>query len=188
MNAAEDEPTPAQHEIQRLAADPEFRREALHFALRAVRRYGLPESAAEDICQSAMLKLLQKSWWEPGIEHPRSYMFVVVLNEARRLYHKETGRLQKEGYQPVPLDDVDVASTIPDPLEDAQHMESMLLLREVMQCLDEDERLLFELWLDGYSSRDIAKEMHLHGKKISHTTVAALLKLIRKKVKTCILG
>lgn len=185
MNSADDDLTPSQHEIRRLATDPEFQRDALHFARRAVRKYDLPASAAEDVCQSAIMRLLDYTQRRGAreIDNPRAYSLTVVLNEARRLF------IKTKPTQFVSLDEVkNVASPAPDPLEDVQHIESALLLKEAAQQLDEVERRLLKLWLSGFSLRDIAIEMHSQGIEISHATAAHRLKHIRQKIVASIFG
>ncbi len=76
----------------------------------------------------------------------------------------------------------------PEALEDAHHVESMLLLREVTQRLDGDDLRLFLLWLNEYSYRDIAIKMNSKGIKMSHVTVALRLKLILGRLRDSILG
>lgn len=186
----EDELSSVRREIRRLVEDPAFRSLALGFARRAAARYGLAQSEAEDLCQAALLKIFRYSETHRTlkIENPRSFIFKVVLNEARRLYHKETGKLSFVKRELlVSFDEIDAAA-IPDSVEVVQHVESMLLQREVMQCLDEDQRELFRLWLEGFSSREIQVELHWRGIDISHVTVASRLKVIVKIIRDCLVG
>jgi len=96
MNSAEEELTPGQREIARLAEDPKFREEALRAARHALWRHGLPETAAEDAYQSAILRLhkhFEKHETE-GIKDLFGYSMMVVLNEARRFSEREKKRPQ----------------------------------------------------------------------------------------------
>lgn len=76
-----------------------------------------------------------------------------------------------------------LASSAPDSLDVAIATEAALLLREFTQRLkEENDRLLFELWLKGFTYRRIAMVMQSRGLLISHVTVLYRLKTIQKQL------
>lgn len=194
MSSAEDELTQEQRELRRLATDPRFLEEARHFAFRAARKYGFRGGEEEDVFQSAILRLLNSPRRSklPPIKDLHAYSLTVVFNEARRLYYKKGGRpisyTHREQPQFVPLDDVNLVSADPGPLEEAQHTESVLLMREAMQSLSEVDRRILELWFKGYSPRDIAERMNSGRKEMSYVTVYKRLKQIERKLRDTIFG
>jgi RNA polymerase sigma factor (sigma-70 family) len=68
--------------------------------------------------------------------------------------------------------------TTPSRLMDASQIERGLLLREIGEQLDEDERLLLSLMMHQYTFRQMADRLG-----ISHVTVSRRVNLLKAKIR-----
>lgn len=152
---------------------PGARRRILDISDYFVRKYRLSSATADDLCQLATMKLLRyfRDKAPQEIENPRAFLFIVVGNEARRLFKKE------HGHETIAL--LDTSENIfSDHFETAQRVESGMLLREVLASLNAEERFLFEHWLNGATFRELGLKLDT-----SHVTARDRVLQIVEKIK-----
>jgi|SRR6266850_924234 len=158
--------------------EPEGQRRAHLMANRLARRYRLSSMTGDDLYHLAMMKLLRyfPSGPPPEIKRPLAYLFRVLSNEARGLF------AQEQRHQTIPLEDVP-DEKFSDHFEIAQRIESGILLREVLNTLNNEERQLFTLMLNGFTtSRKLASKLD-----ISHVTAAYRVAKLKGKIRKAIL-
>lgn len=167
---------------ERVLYDPEFQRRARLIVRHALRGLNLPGSVTEDdVYQTVMMKMLlflqrQGDQGRREIENPHAFVFIVARNEARRLFSKE------KRHSHLSLDDPATVS-ISDPSEDAQSIESGTLLREIRAHLDDEERHLLDLWINGFTYRQMAAVMG-----VSHVTMKNRISRIIEKIREHLFG
>ena len=118
-------------------------------------------AAAEDVCQTVFLKVLEKQPdLLPGKE--RAWLFQVTANECRSLWR----RLKRRGT--VPLDQ---AAELAAPEEGA-------LLRQVMELSPKDRTVLYLHYFEGFSTQETGALLH-----ISQSAVTTRLLRARQRLK-----
>lgn len=152
--------------------EPKNQRLALAMANRLVRRYQLTAMTGADLYQLSVEKLLRYVHDAPPVQikQPLGYFYRVLSNEARDIFKKEHRR------ENVALEDV-AEQRLSDNFDTVQSIESGILLREAMDMLDGEQRKMFDLWLQGATTRQMASAFG-----VSHVTIATRLAQIQKRV------
>lgn len=131
------------------------------------RERGLPDEAVDDLQQAVSMKLLALTEERlQGIENLKAYLATVVHNEANRL-------ASRNARSEVPLDDIDHS----DDFEYQRRIEAWIILREIWQKLDSEERELFRLMLFDYDEKEMAVRL-----KINHDAARKRVWRFRKKL------
>lgn len=117
---------------------------------------------AEDIVQDVFLKLLTKKSIFRDIEHVKSWLIRVTINQCLD-YKKSSARKNI-----IPLEDLEISFTD----EEKEIMEELYLLK------DEERNILYLHYYEGYKIKEIAKIL---GQK--QNTINSKLTRARKKLK-----
>jgi RNA polymerase sigma factor (sigma-70 family) len=177
MSLREQQPS-SSHSILDWLNDPEIRRRTMAVAESLVRRYELSPITGEDLYQRSVIKLLRyfHVGRAPQIEFPVGYMFTVLKREAYDLAAKDTA------HQWISVEEVPEAK-LSDRFDMVQRIERGILLREVLDVLDNDqERELLTDVLNGLTSRQLARKLG-----VSHVTAAHRWRELKKKIRQAVL-
>lgn len=180
-----DEPLLERSEIWWLE-DPEFQRRARSITRYLVKRYQLQSITADDLYQATMMKFVRhfQSHDSKEISNRHGFFYIVARNETHKMLREQKHRSQilvdQQGYSEVALEDIS-QKEFSDNLDSVRHIESRLLVNEIMESLNEEERRLLYFWINSYTYRQIATEIGM-----SHVTVANRLSKLLEKIKASI--
>ena len=130
---------------------------ALHFELvwRSLRRFGVPESAADDAAQHVFLTFSARS---AKIELGRERAFLVAT--ALRVAANERRRIDRA--REVPFDDAASESGAPTPESLLEEKRRRNALDEALRALPIDQRAVFVLYeLEGFTLPEIAQSLEI---------------------------
>jgi RNA polymerase sigma factor (sigma-70 family) len=139
---------------------------------RFVHQLNLPSTAADDLRQEVLLKLISLPPDRLNeITNLEAYVYTVALNEARRF--------RKRSVSDNPTDFDEANSTISDNSVNAKRLESGILLRELWSALDDVDRQVLECLILGYNDKELAFRMC-----ISHDSARKRVSRLRAKLKS----
>jgi len=143
MSSEEQIPDTSEKSILVWLESADVQRRAALMATRLAKNYGLPMTGS-DLYQIVVERFIRYSTQKPlkPIDHPLAYLYRVLVNQAREISKKDPSS------KTVPLSDL-TEDSLTDNFETAQRLESGILLREVLDSIDEKEREIFTLWLGG---------------------------------------
>ena len=122
------------------------------FVWRAVRRFGVPDGSVEDVMQEVFLVVRRRLHEYDGRAAMTTWLYSIargVASNHRRRRLREDQRIRLVDPQPAPA---------PDPEHTTAENEAAAFVREFVQTLDDDKRLIFELVdLEGQSVADVAR-------------------------------
>ncbi len=138
------------------------------------RAFGLHPSDAEDIIQTAFVKLTALPDSEV-IDHPRAFLFTTVRNLA--VDSSRQNKVRTRHLEQVNRDTGTEMSDICSPEQIAIHQERLQILKRIMEKLPPKRRRIFVLnRIHGLSYREIAKEMNLSELTVKRQVFRALKK------------
>jgi RNA polymerase sigma factor (sigma-70 family) len=155
------------------ADDPAFQHHLVAASRRVAHELGLPAAAAEDIYQSVLLTLSQFSSEKiQNIANLKAYAFKMARNEAIHLYVKN-----KNLRDPIQAN----PNLYSDGAEAAKRIEYRILLRDLWEHLDVEDRGIFQLIIFGYGAKEIANRLG-----ISHDSARQKIVRFRKQLRKLI--
>lgn len=157
-------------------ADSELRKRVTDVVKVATRDLGLPDTGYDDVTQIVLMKLfsLSRDDLRP-IENLNSYLFKAARNEGLRLQQK-TKTDEQIG------SDEEGNIIFSDEAEEANRIESEVLLREIWESLQGVERELFRLMLIGYREKEMATRLG-----VSYDVVRKRVERLRGKLRELLL-
>jgi RNA polymerase sigma factor (sigma-70 family) len=160
-------------DLESALEDSEFRKRLADAVRVAIRDLRLPDSVRDDVTQIVLMKLfaLNKDSLR-AIENFKAYLHKAARNEALRLQQRS-----KSSAPDLQIESDDEYLVLSDKSEDAKRIESEVLLREVWESLNDDERDLFRLMLIGYREKDMAVRLG-----ITYNAVRKRVTRLRKKL------
>jgi RNA polymerase sigma factor (sigma-70 family) len=133
------------------ADDPNFQEYLVASSRRVARELSLPEATAEDIYQSVLLALSDFSSDRiQRIANLKAYAFKMARNEAIRVYVKN-----KNLRDPIESN----PNLYSDRAEAAKRIEYRILLRDIWEHLDDEDRGILQLIIFGYGAGEIASRL-----------------------------
>lgn len=131
------------------------------FVWKSALRLGVPPASAEDILQEVFIVVQRRMGEFDGRSAVRSWIFGILLNMVRR--YRRT--FQRKDARCVSLDDDSNSASGGggalvglNASEQAEHVERIRLLEELLNKLDEDKRTLLVLSeIEGWTLREIAE-------------------------------
>jgi RNA polymerase sigma-70 factor (ECF subfamily) len=131
------------------------------FVWRNARRFGIPESSAEDVVQEVFIVVQRRLADYDGRAPIHSWIFGILARVVQ--HHRRT--YQRKDAHCVAFDEANVQSSagVADslsPSEQAESAERVRLLETLLGQLDEDKRTLLVLSeLEGWNLREIAEHL-----------------------------
>jgi RNA polymerase sigma-70 factor (ECF subfamily) len=123
------------------------------FVWRSLRRHGLPPEAADDAAQQVFV-VASRRIAEIRPDAERSFLFNTALrvaSDARRAWARRREQLGDDAAM------AEVRDAGPTPEEEAHRKQSLALLDEILESLDEEVRVPFVLFeLEGLEVKEIA--------------------------------
>jgi RNA polymerase sigma-70 factor (ECF subfamily) len=122
------------------------------FVWRVVRRFGIPESGADDAAQQVFIVLTRRiDDVAPGTE--RSFLFRTAVHVAGDAMRTRARSREK------PDESINtVADSAPSPEDALDRQRALESIQEILSGMDEDERAVFVLFeLEGVPAREIAE-------------------------------
>jgi RNA polymerase sigma-70 factor (ECF subfamily) len=121
---------------------------------RSLRSLGVPEASVEDAVQDVFLVVHRRLGEFAGRSSLRTWLFGIVLHVARNARRRER---RKGGTTPL---DVEPASPLPGPHDEAETAEALSLVARVLEDLDEPKREVFVLGeLEEMTAPEIAEAL-----------------------------
>lgn len=132
---------------------------------------------AEDICQDALLKALNRAERFESAEHERAWIIRVAINAAKDLLRRQSGRAT------VALDDIAELVAPARATEHELEARSESVLERVMALPLEYREAIYLHYYEGYSIKQIAAIVHA-----SESAVATRLSRGRSKLRPALEG
>ncbi len=119
---------------------------------------GLTEQV-DDIMQTAFLALHNNTVPLPRGFIVKGRLFQIAFADANDMIRKSTAQRRFTGVATATIDGMDRQHEEPDPAEAAATREIVSHVNALVDALDEPERTVVRMSLDGFSRRDGAKEL-----------------------------
>lgn len=125
------------------------------YVLRVIRAYGAPAADADDIAAETFLRVFEAMKSKGGeVAHPAPYLAAV----ARHLVVRELRQRRTAGASVSILDE---AAELHAGVDLAREVETADALARALDLLDEHDRLLVQMLVEGHSTREIAERIGL---------------------------
>ncbi len=146
---------------------------------KAVRRFFLPFGDNDDLMQEGTLALYNAimSFDESAGASFKTFAYLCVRRRIYDLIRESTSVKNRALLDSVPLDEVETPYNNPETLYIEDEREK-LLLQEIDKILSDEEKKIFDAYLNGNSYKEIATSLSVSTKKVDNT-----LQKIRKSLK-----
>jgi RNA polymerase sigma-70 factor (ECF subfamily) len=134
------------------------------------------EEEAKDVAQETFLRLYQSLNGGPSLEKPKSWLYAVAVNYCNDL-------LKHKSHAPGILETNIGASWDLSPEKEAELQERARLVRNALDRLPRQDRILIVLYLDGLSYTEMAKATGIKLSSVGKTLSRAVEKLASRTKK-----
>ena len=137
------------------------------FLWRSARRLGVGEDAADDVVQQVFVVVHRKLSEFEGRASVKSWLFAILLRvvqDHRRSLRRRSPHLSSE---PMDPDALPAASGASDPYEALSRAEASRLINELLECLEEERRVVFVMAeLEQMTPAEIAEALEVDAKVV----------------------
>jgi len=165
--------------------------------VRIASQFYAPWAEFDDIVQNGLIGLIKAIfYYEPGKSSFSTFAWRSIESEVKTFItyqnRKKNKMLSDSTSMDSVFDDVDdeqIDYFVADTATNTNVVRNTILSivhEEILESLNEDETKIFELWLDGYSYKEIEEQVGVNFKKVDNT-VQKVKRIVRSRLSASIM-
>ena len=165
--------------------------------VRIASQFYAPWAEFDDIVQNGLIGLIKAIfYYEPGKSSFSTFAWKSIESEVKTFItyqnRKKNRMLSDSTSMDSVFDDVDdeqIDYFVADTATNTNVVRNTILSivhEEILESLNEDEIKIFELWLDGYSYKEIEEQVGVNFKKVDNT-VQKIKRIVRSRLSASIM-